>query len=98
MNQLLLMEEDRILAGFHQQVQKERDKDWHNQHIKKKMFKEGDLVLLYVRKLFRHPGKLIMHWLGPYEVKFVTDGGVVQLRDLAGVDLRGMINGSRMNL
>jgi hypothetical protein len=27
MNQLLAMEEDRILAGFHQQVQKDRDKE-----------------------------------------------------------------------
>jgi hypothetical protein len=33
MNQLLAMEEDRILVGFHQQVQKARDKAWHDQHI-----------------------------------------------------------------
>jgi hypothetical protein len=47
LNQLLSMEKERILAGFHQQVQKERDKSWHDRHIKKKTFKEGDLVLLY---------------------------------------------------
>jgi hypothetical protein len=35
-----------------------------------------------------------MHWLGPYEVKSVTKGGAVQLRDLVGADLGGMINGS----
>jgi hypothetical protein len=92
MNQLLSMEEDRILARFHQQVKKTRDKSWHDQHIKKKTFKEGYLVFLYDNKSFQHPGKLIMHWLGPYEVKFVTDRGIVQLRDLAGIDLRGMIN------
>jgi hypothetical protein len=39
-----------------------------------------------------------MHWLGPYEVKSVTNGGVVQLRDLSGAKLRGMINGSRLKL
>jgi hypothetical protein len=27
------MEEDRILAGFHQEVQKEKDKSWHDIHI-----------------------------------------------------------------
>ena len=43
--------------------------------IKKKMFKEGDLVLLYDNKFFQHPSKFRMHWLGPYEVKTVTDGG-----------------------
>jgi hypothetical protein len=44
------MEEDRILTGFHQQVQKARDKAWHDRRIKSKTFKEGDLVLLYDSK------------------------------------------------
>jgi hypothetical protein len=39
-----------------------------------------------------------MHWLGPYEVIYVTDEGVLQLRDLAEAEIRGMINGSRMKL
>jgi hypothetical protein len=86
------------LVGFHQQVQKEREKSWHDHHIKRKTFKEGDLVLLYNSKSLHHPGKLRMHWLGPYEVKSVTDGGVVQLIDLAGIELRGMINGIRLKL
>jgi hypothetical protein len=45
------MEEDRILAGFHQEVQKAMDKSWHDRHIKRKIFKEGDLVLVYDSKL-----------------------------------------------
>jgi hypothetical protein len=39
-----------------------------------------------------------MHWLGPYEVKTVTDGGSVQSKDLAGAELKEMINGSRLKL
>jgi hypothetical protein len=97
LNQLLSIEEG-ILAGLHQQVHKSRDKAWHDYHIKRKTFKEGYLVLLYDSKALQHPGKLRMHWLGPYEVKTITDGGVVQLRDLAGIDLRGMVNGSRLKL
>jgi hypothetical protein len=73
----MIMEEDGILEGFHQEVQKARDKYWHDRHIKRKNFKEGDLVLVYDNKSLQHPGKIKMHWLGPYEVKFVTDGGVV---------------------
>jgi hypothetical protein len=46
------MEEDRILAGFHQEVQKARDKAWHDRHIKTESFKEGDLVLVYDIKNF----------------------------------------------
>jgi hypothetical protein len=94
----MTMEEDRILAGFHQQVQKERDKAWHDKHIKNKNFEEGDLVLMYENKSIQHPGKLIMHWLGPYEVKNVTEGGAVQLKDLAREEIRGMINESRLKL
>jgi hypothetical protein len=72
------MEEERILAGFHQQVQKERDKSWHDRHIKRKTFKEGDPVLLYDSKSLQHPGKMRMHWLGYYEVKAnIMDVGAV---------------------
>jgi hypothetical protein len=71
------MEEDRILAGFHQEFQKTRDKSWHDRHIKRKTFKAGDLVLMYDSKSLQHLGKLVMHWLGPYEVQIVTDGRVV---------------------
>jgi hypothetical protein len=38
---------------------------------------------------FQHPGKFRMHWLGPYEVNTVTDGGSVQLKDLGGTDPGG---------
>jgi hypothetical protein len=44
------LEEDRIIVGFHQEVQKEKDKSWHDRHIKKNKFKEGDMVLLYDNK------------------------------------------------
>jgi len=88
------MEEDRILAGFHQEVKKTRDKCWHDRHIKRKSFKEGDLILLYENNFFQHPGKFRMHWLGPYEVNTITDGGSVQLKDLVGIELKGMINES----
>jgi hypothetical protein len=42
------------------------------------------MFLLYENKCLQHPGKFMMYWLGPYEIKFVTDGGVMQLQDLTG--------------
>ena len=81
MNEVLLhlvgLEEDRFIVGFHQQVQKAREKAWHDRHIKHKTFKVGDLVLLYDSKFTKFPDKFSMHWLGPYQVKHVTNGGVV---------------------
>jgi hypothetical protein len=59
--QLVELEKDRFIAGFHQQVHKEREKAYHDRHIKKKPFKQGDLVLVYDSKFIKHPGKFKMH-------------------------------------
>jgi hypothetical protein len=64
--QLMELEEDIIIVGLHQEVQREKNKAWHDKHIKKNNFKEGDLVLLYDSRYLQDPGKLRMHWLGPY--------------------------------
>jgi hypothetical protein len=80
--QLIELEDDMIMVSFHKEVNKAKDNDWHDIQIKKKKFKEGYLVLLYDSKYLHHPGKFRMHWLGPYEIKSIIDGGVVQLHDL----------------
>jgi hypothetical protein len=67
------LEEDKILVGFHQELQKEKDKSWHERKIKKKSFKEGGLVILYDNRYLRHLGKFKMHWLGPYQVEAITN-------------------------
>ena len=54
------------------------------------------LVLLYDSKFIKHPGKLQMHWLGPYLVHSITYGGVVQLQQLDGAVLPTLVNGSRL--
>jgi hypothetical protein len=53
-------------------------------HIKKKSFKQGDMVLVYDNKFMKHPGKFRTHWLGPYEVAYVTEGGAAKLKTLKG--------------
>ena len=58
---LVELEEDKFVAGFHQQVQKNREKVWHDRHIKSKAIKAGDLVLMYDSKFARYPGKFCMH-------------------------------------
>jgi hypothetical protein len=95
---LLGIEEDCFIAGFHQQVQKTREKAWHDRHIKNKSFKVGDLVLLYDNKFAKFPGKFSIHWLGPYEVKNVANAGAVQIAKLNGEVFPTMVNGSRLKL
>jgi hypothetical protein len=62
------LEETMFLADFHQSVEKERKKYWHDRHIKTKVFAQGDKVLLYESWYKKHPGKLHMHLLGPFIV------------------------------
>jgi hypothetical protein len=96
--QLLELEEDRFIVGFHQQVQKEREKAYHDRHIKRKVFKQGDLVLLYDKKFMKHPGKFKTHWLGPFEVAYVIEGGATQLKTLNGEWKEGLVNGNQLKL
>jgi hypothetical protein len=39
-----------------------------------------------------------MHWLGPYEIAYITEGGDVQLKRLNGEWKEGLVNGSRLKL
>ena len=90
--------EERFTIGFHQQVQKAREKVWHDRHIKKNNFMVGDLVLLYGNNFVKFLGKFKMHWLVPYIIKHITDGGIVQLAKLNGELIHGRVNGSRLKL
>ena len=49
---------------------------------------------MYDSKFFKHLGKLKTHWLGPYVVKEIIDGGAVKLEKLYGTETRGINNGS----
>jgi len=59
-------------------------------------FKVNDLVLLYDSKFVKFLGKFKMHWLGPYVVKEVTDGGMFHLVKLNGEPLPSKVNGSHL--
>ena len=94
--QLVQMEEECFIVSFHQNVEKQLQKSWHDRHITTKQFKVGGLVLMYDSKFLKHPGKLKMHWLGSYTVVHITTAGAVKLHKLDGTMAASMINGSRV--
>ena len=59
--QLVELDEDQFLAGFHQQVQKEHEKAWHDRHLKIHILMVNHLVLLYDIKFDKFPEKFRMH-------------------------------------
>ena len=86
------------MAGFHQQVHKEREKAWHDHHIKLHTFKVNDLVLLYDSKFTKFMGKFHMHWLGSYIIKEITDGSILQLVKMNGEPFLGRVSGNQLKL
>lgn len=79
---LLQLEEDQALTNSHQEVQKAREGASHDWMIKQRVFQEENMVLLYDSKFLKYLGKFWMHWLGPYVIQHITDGGTVQLKNL----------------
>ena len=94
--QLIHLEEEHFVAKFHQNVEKQRKKVWHDRRIKRKYFEVGCLVLMYVSQFFKHPRKMKTHCLGPYVVKEINDGGAVKLEKLYGIEVIGLVNGSQL--
>eukprot|EP00253_Pinus_taeda_P012144 PITA_12144 len=87
-------------------MQKQR-KQWHDAHIKKKQFKEGDWALLFDSKFRDHKAKFTTHWMGPYQIVQVYDNGSVKLTTIDGevklttIDGEGhsfTVNGHRLKL
>ena len=80
--QIVHLEEEIFVAGFHQNVEKQRKKVWHDRHIKNKQFWVGGLIIMYDIKFFKLLGKLKTHFLGQYIVKEITNKGAVKLQKL----------------
>ena len=59
--QIVRMEEEHFITGFHQNVEKQRKKSWHDRHIKRKHFEVGGLVLMYDSKFFKNLQKFRAH-------------------------------------
>jgi hypothetical protein len=80
---MMEIEEDMILVGFHQEVQKARDKAWHDKNIKRKSFKEGDLVLVYEVNPVTEGGVVQLKYLGGTKLIGMINGIQMKLyRDI----------------
>ena len=82
--QLVQLEEERFVTGFHQNVENKRKKVWHDRHIKYKQFLVEGHFLMYDNNFFKHLRKLRTHWLGPYIFAKITDEGYFELQNLDG--------------
>ncbi|XP_077242601.1 uncharacterized protein LOC143883128 [Tasmannia lanceolata] len=77
--QLSELEELRNEAYENAKIYKEKTKAFHDKHILRKSFQEGEKVLLYNSRLHIFPGKLRSRWDGPYIVHKVFSHGAVEV-------------------
>ncbi|XP_075097898.1 uncharacterized protein LOC142175218 [Nicotiana tabacum] len=74
---------------------KERMKMMHDKHIQERIFKPGDIVLLYNSRLKLFWGKLKSRWSGPFKVVQVFSSGTVEIELEDGTN-RFRANGERL--
>ena len=58
-------------------IYKEKTKIWHDKHLLRREFKEGDKVLIFNSKLKLFPGKLRSRWSGSITVTLITLYGAI---------------------
>ncbi|KAL5538359.1 hypothetical protein UlMin_045707 [Ulmus minor] len=74
------MEEFRNNAYENAKIYKEKTKKWHDKHIQKRDFEEGQQVLLFNSRLKLFPGKLRSRWSGPFTVNKVLPSGAIEVK------------------
>ncbi|XP_062080636.1 uncharacterized protein LOC133785412 [Humulus lupulus] len=79
MLQLHELEEIRNEAYESSRIYKEKTKAFHDKHILRKSFVEGQKVLMYHSCLKLFPGKLKSRWLGLFTVTKVFPHGAVEV-------------------
>ncbi|XP_025636457.1 uncharacterized protein [Arachis hypogaea] len=85
----------RMDAYENARIYKENTKVFHDHHIRRKDFQEGDEVLLYNSRLRFLLGKLRSRWEGAFKVKEIKPYGVVELFDPQS-DITFKVNGHRV--
>jgi len=86
------------MVRINQVVKNQIQKAWHDRNIHQKILHPGSLVLLYDSKYLHHPGKLLMRWLGPFNVVYINEDGATNISTLQGHSLKGPINGSQLKV
>lgn len=93
--QMSELDELRNEAYTSSKIYKERMKVYHDKHIRRKHFFEGQKVWLFNSRLKLFPGKLKSRWDGPYIVMNVLDNGAIKIYNPKN-EQTFMVNGQRL--
>ncbi|MCO5577035.1 hypothetical protein L7F22_030857 [Adiantum nelumboides] len=88
------LDEQRLTTVAHNYAQKRKQKQFFDSHLLTKIFKKGDLVLLYSLK--QHIPKFKKKGNGPFVIEDVFPSGAVKLSTLDGESMANWISGYRL--
>ena len=92
--QLNELDELRMNAYENAKLYKDRTKLWHDKHLIKREFHEGELVLFFNSRLKLFSGKLKSHWSGPFKIFKVYPHGAIDIANDKGGIFK--VNGHRL--
>ena len=92
--QLSKLEEHRLIALQHQEIQKQQQKALHDRNIKNKNLSVGDISLVYNSRVKGKPKKIHTEWMGSYVFEEIHTNGSIRLRTLQGIVFQKIVNGS----
>ncbi|MCO5612383.1 hypothetical protein L7F22_066650 [Adiantum nelumboides] len=88
------LDEQRLTVVAHIYAQKRKQKQFFDSHLLTKIFKKGDLVLVYSLK--QHIPKFKKKGNGPFVIEDVSPSGAVKLSTLDGEPMANWISGCRL--
>ena len=93
---LQLNELEELRNDFYEnaRIYKEKTKKWHDKHVMRKEFHEGDKVLIFNSRLKLFPRKLRSQWYEPITVTSVTPYGAIGVKSEDGQEFK--VNGQRL--
>lgn len=94
MDQINEIDEFRQRAYKRSALYKERMKLYHREHIEKKSFTHGDLLLLFNSRICLFPRKLRSKWSRPFKVVQLFQSGTIDLENDKGERFKA--NGKRI--
>ncbi|XP_074289329.1 uncharacterized protein LOC141614484 [Silene latifolia] len=93
--QIQELEEIRQNAYDNASIYKEKARSWHDKMVTRRIFEEGQDVLVFQSRLKNFPGKLRSRWYEPYKVKKVFPHGAVEVENpTSGKVIK--VNGQRL--
>ncbi|XP_059067475.1 uncharacterized protein LOC131858295 [Cryptomeria japonica] len=92
------LDERRMMAQWATEAAQQRQKFWHDKHLRRMKFRPSQWVLKYNGRNEIKPGKFKVRWLGPYKVQEVEENGAIKLSTLDNQPIKETVNGSKLKM